>query len=557
MITDHRPETGFTTEVSTIADLLVRSARRYPERAALIFPGIRHSFAELDRRARHVARGLHGLGVRRGDRVGLLATNSVEYVEGLFGVSYLGAVPVPLNARHKATELGYIIENADLIALLTTAEADQYTDFTGILRNALPELTAATDPAHLTIAAAPQLRSVILLAGTGQPGCLDRDRFDELADQVDDQVVEQLRSRVRVRDIGAILYTSGTTANPKGCVLSHEAVTRGPVERATYRLGTGDHDVTWAAGPLFHIAALAAFIGSIGAGGTFLSDRHFDPSRALELLISERATVAFPWFPAIMQPMLDHPAWEPTALAALRSMFLIGPSVLLERVQGTLPNCELVAACGMTETAGIYAISDRADSTRLRATAQGRPCPGVEIRIIDVDTGHDVRPCVIGEILVRGYNVMEGYHKDPAKTTESIDAEGWLHTGDLYSFTPEGHVAFHGRLKDMLKVGGENVAAVEVESFLARHPAVEWAEVVGRPDPRLDEVPVAFVELKAGHLTTEAELIEFCTGRIARYKIPRAVHFVRPGDWPMSATKVNKRELRARLAALATEVSAP
>ena len=542
-------------EVSTVGDLLVRAARRHPDRAALVLPGVRCTFADLDERARRVARGLLALGVRPGDRVGLLAANGVEYVEGLFGVSLIGAVVVPLNARHRAAELGYIVEHADLRAVLTTARPDQYVDFTEILRAGLPSLGSATDPARLRIAEAPALRSVVLLSGEDRPGCLGRTRFRELAATEPADRVDALRSRVRVRDVAAMLYTSGTTAHPKGCMLSHEAFTRGAVERARHRLGTGEHDVTWAAGPLFHIAALAPFLGSVGAGGTFVTDTHFEPGRALDLLTAERATVAFPWFPATMQPMLDHPTFDPARLASLRTMFLIGPGVLLERVQSALPACELVAACGMTETAGIYAISDPSDSTELRARAQGRECPGVEIRIIDVETGADVGPGVIGEILVRGYNVMEGYYKDPEKTAAAIDDDRWLHTGDLYSFTPEGQVAFHGRLKDMLKVGGENVAAVEIEAFLARHPAVEWVEVVGRPDDRLDEVPVAFVEVKAGHAVTEGELIEFCTGRIARYKIPRAVHFLEAEEWPRSATKINKNGLRDRLAALSTELT--
>lgn len=555
MIVDPRPESGFTTEVSTIGDLLVRSARAHPDRDALVFPDARYTFSELDHRARHVAQGLHALGVGRGDRVGLLATNSVEYVEAFFGIAYLGAVIVPLHARHKAAELGYIIENGDLVTVLTTAQHDEYVDFTDVLRRGLPSIATALDPTRLEIPEAPRLRSIVLLSGGGRAGCLDRERLDELAAPVEPHVVEQLRSRVRVRDLGAMLYTSGTTANPKGCMLTHEAVTRGPVERARHRLGTGEHDVTWAPGPLFHIAALASFLGSIGAGGTFCTDRHFEPGRALGLLAREKATVAFPWFPAIMQPLLDHPDWDPSALTSLRSMFLIGPTVLLERVQHALPNCELVAACGMTETAGIYAISNRSDSTELRATAQGQACPGIELRIIDIDSGEDLGPDQIGEILVRGYNVMEGYHKASDATAHALDPQGWLHTGDLYSFTKEGQVAFHGRLKDMLKVGGENVAAVEIESFLARHPAVQTVEIVGRPDPRFDEVPVAFVELKADAVASESELIEFCRGQIARYKIPHAVHFVQPGDWPMSATKINKRELRARLASLGAEVA--
>ncbi len=542
------------SEVSTVGDLLVRSAHRYPDRAALVFPRSRHTYADLLAGAMRVARGLCGLGVEPGDRVGLLASNTVEFVEGFFGASLMGGVVVPLNARHRSAELGWIIANGDLVALLTTARDDEYLDFTEVLRTGLPSLGDATDPAGLGLPEAPALRAAVLLSGEDRPGFLGRTGFDDVARAVDDAVVDDLRRRVRVRDVATMLYTSGTTANPKGCMLSHEAMTRGSVERARFRLGNGDtgsgqHDTTWAAGQLFHIAALAPFLGSVGAGGTFLTDIHFEPGRALELLAREHATVAFPWFPAIMQPMLDHPSFDAAALQAMRSMFLIGPSVLLERVQDALPACELVAACGMTETAGIYAISDRSDSVDLRAAAQGKPCPGVEVRIIDVETGKEAGVGVIGEILVRGYNVMEGYYRDTEKTAAALDDDRWLHTGDLYSWTAEGQVVFHGRLKDMLKVGGENVAAIEIESFLARHPAVQCVEVVGAPDPRLDEVPVAFVEVRAGHTVTEAELIEFFQGKVARYKIPRAVRFVEPGTWPMSTTKINKRELRARLAA--------
>jgi len=246
-----------------------------------------------------------------------------------------------------------------------------------------------------------------LLRGSGR-GFLSRDRFDELASSTGDTTVRELSRRVRVRDVASILYTSGTTADPKGCMLSHEAMTRGPVERARYRLGTGGRDVTWSPGPLFHIATLAPFLGSVGAGGTFLTDVHFEPGRALELLMGEEVTVAFPWFPALTQPLLDHAEFDPRRLRSLQTMFLIGPSVLLERVQTLLPDCELVAACGMTETAGIYAMSEPQDSVELRATAQGKAYPGTEIRIIDVDTGEDAGAGGTGEILVRGFCVMEG-----------------------------------------------------------------------------------------------------------------------------------------------------
>jgi fatty-acyl-CoA synthase/long-chain acyl-CoA synthetase len=204
----------------------------------------------------------------------------------------------------------------------------------------------------------------------------------------------------------------------------------------------------------------------------------------------------------------------------------------------------------MTETAGIFALSDRHESATRRATTQGKAVPGVEVRIVDIESGRDVEGDTVGEILVRGYCVMEGYYRDPAKTAANLDPDRWLHTGDLYCRHPDGNLVFNGRLKDMLKVGGENVAAIEVEAFLCEHPAVRLAEVVGMPDERLDEVPVAFVELRAGESLSAQELIEFCKGRIASYKIPRAVHFLTSDAWPMSATKVDKRALRSRLAEL-------
>jgi fatty-acyl-CoA synthase/long-chain acyl-CoA synthetase len=203
----------------------------------------------------------------------------------------------------------------------------------------------------------------------------------------------------------------------------------------------------------------------------------------------------------------------------------------------------------MTETAGIFALAEPSDSLAERATAQGKPYPGLEIRIANLETGLDAAVGELGEILVRGYCVMEGYYKDPAKTAEAIDADGWLHTGDLYRWTEDGSLIFNGRLKDMLKVGGENVSALEVETFLGSHPAVRRAEVVGAPDDRLGEVVAAFVELEPGANATADELLAWCAGRIARFKTPRHIRFVDHEEWPMSATKVDKVRLRARIRA--------
>jgi fatty-acyl-CoA synthase/long-chain acyl-CoA synthetase len=378
---------------------------------------------------------------------------------------------------------------------------------------------------------------------------MDATDFTAAGDKVAADEVNHRRHCTRLRDVATIIYTSGTTANPKGCMLTHEAMSRGPVERAVKRFRSGEYDVTWGGGPLFHIGSLAPFIGSIGASGTYLTDTFFNPERAVALMARNGVTAMWPWFPAILQPLLDQPNFV-AATEKLRSMLLIGPETLVNRVQQLLPQAEIMQACGMTETAGIFALSDPDETPTQRATSNGKAVPGIELRIVD-ERGLDVPPNAVGEVLVRGYCVMEGYYRDTTKSAEALDKDGWLHTGDLYTRTTEGRLVFHGRAKDMLKVGGENVAAIEVEAFLCSHPAVRIAEIVGRPDQRLDEVPVAFVELMPGTQVSADDLIAHCKGRIAGYKVPRAVYFLNAEDWPMSATKVNKRALRAWLAELA------
>lgn len=537
------------SEVCTIGDLLVRSAARHPQRKALVMPGFSITYGDLLAEAVKVARSIVGLGIPPRSNVGLFCNNGAEFVAGFFGAQLANCAIVPLNARHKAHELAYIIDNADIRMLLTAAADTTYIDFRTVLSEALPSLPAA-DSGSLNLEEAPKLRHVVLLSGDVSPGFLSSEEFNLAGQSVSDETIDTLRQRTRLADIAAIIYTSGTTANPKGCMLTHEAMTRGPVERADSRFRSCDHDVTWGGGPLFHIGSLAPFIGSIGTYGTYLTDSFFDPGRAITLMKENGVTAFWPWFPAILQPLIAQPDFA-EATAKVRTMLFIGPESLVLEIQDLLPKAEILQGCGMTETAGIFAISDPDETREQRATTHGKPVPGMEVRIVDMETGEDLPNGEIGEILVRGYCVTKGYYRDPEKTAQAIDADGWLHTGDLYSRSPEGSLIFNGRAKDMLKVGGENVAAIEVEAYLCSHPGVKLAEVIGRPDPRLDEVPVAFVELQPGASADEEELISYCKGNIASYKVPRAIFFMQPRDWPMSATKVNKVELRKRLASSA------
>ncbi|MFA7584744.1 MAG: class I adenylate-forming enzyme family protein [Novosphingobium sp.] len=548
------PEHIFT-EVSTVGDLLLRAAYAQPDREAVVLPERSITYRSLREGAERFAASLSALGVEPGRNIGLFLPNSIDYVEAFFGIALLGCVAVPLNIRHKGSEIGYIIADAELSALVTSGADTEYVDLPKVLLDALPSLkqypVGARDP--LALPEAPALRHIINMAGADAPGMLPRQATEAPGDTGSSASIETIRRRVRVRDTALILYTSGTTAAPKGCMLSHEAVTRGPVERARYRLSNGDHDVAWGAGPLFHIAPLAGLIGSVGVAGTYLTDSFFDPGRAIEMMVRHRVTVAWPWFSAIVQGVVDHPDFDPKALPDLRHLFIIAPEALVERMQDLLPQTEIIQGCGMTETAGIFAINEPQDDRHTRSTTQGRPFPGVEVRIVNPDDGRDQPAGAMGEIWVRGYNVMDGYYRNPEQTAAALTPDRWLRTGDLYTSTREGNLIFGGRLKDMLKVGGENVATMEVEAFLCSHPDVKLAEVVGMPDPRLDEVPVAFVELRDGALVSPDALIAFCKGRIASYKIPRRIFLVSGPDWPMSATKVDKRVLRERVRLSLTE----
>jgi fatty-acyl-CoA synthase/long-chain acyl-CoA synthetase len=525
-------------------------AENHPDRPLLTMPDESWSYRQVYDRSLDVARGLVGLGVGAGDHVGALIPNSLELLTAMFGSALLGAVFVPINARYRIQELGYVIANADIRVILTSDLLDEHVDFSSILRQALPSLPAEHAPLRLRLAEAPKLEHIVMLRGGSRPGFLDRVEFDRRG--ADAEPPRPFPAEPAPRTPVCILYTSGTTADPKGCVISHEALARGCRAKVVERLEPGEADVHWSAGPLFHIGSLQVFLGALTTGGSYLTDRRFDPAAAFALMRDHRVVHAWPWFPAVIQDIMALAEFDPAELRSMRTLMLSWPEPLRLEVQDRFPGIKLFGACGMTETAGSYATNGKDDTREERAADNGIPFENIEVKVVDPETCEDLGFGQAGELLVRGYSVMDGYYGDPEKTARAIDADGWFHTGDVYSRGETGQLTFRTRLKDMLKVGGENVAAVEIEAALMRLPAVRTAEVVGLADPRLDEVPVAFVELEPGVAISGEELIAHCRGSIASYKVPRHVHFVEPGGWPMSATKVNKNVLRERAGALAS-----
>jgi acyl-CoA synthetase (AMP-forming)/AMP-acid ligase II len=532
-------------EVTTLGDLLLREAQRRPDQEALVFPGERLTYAQLAGRAKDTARALQGMGIQPGDHVGILAPNLTEVVEVLFGIALSGAVAVLVNARYKTTELAYVIEDADLKALFTTNRIADYVNFAELLYEALPGLESASDSLALQLDSAPMLRSVIMMEDPGQAGIVSWSRFRADADRVGEEGMWRRRSEVALSDPCIMMYTSGTTANPKGCRLSHEALVRNAREMSI-RFEITDQDRQWNPLPMFHMGAVLPLISVFWAGARFISDTHFDADSAIRAIWEEQPTILFTAFPTIMAALVSHPDFDAGNMPQVRLVNNVAPPSQLKRNMEILPNAVHVSAYGLTEASGVSCNGSADEDDEIRAYTCGRPYSGVQLRVVDLESGEEVAPGARGEVTIRGFSLFEGYYKSPGKTAEAIDSEGWLHTGDIASVDSEGRVSYQGRIKDMLKVGGENVAAVEIESYILNHPAVQLVQVVGVPDAKLFEVAAAFIQLEPGQSCAGQDIIDYCQGKIASFKVPRHVRFVE--EWPMSATKLQKFKLQQMLA---------
>lgn len=522
------------TELCTLGDLLVRGAAHHPDRDALVLPGVRLSYRELCDRATRVARSLTAMGVAHGDRVGLFLPNGAEFIEILFGIVFTGAVAVPVNARFTARELGHVVRDAGLRVLLAG-------DAPGEPRTRADVLAEA---------AVPDLTTVVGLALRPTAGMLSQEEFAQLAEGVPAEEIETRRQRVALRDPAIMFYTSGTTAMPKGCLLSHEAQVRTGVT-TRFRLGYADGDRVFAPCPMFHTASTQPMVATLQAGGTFVSMAHFEPAAALALIEAERVTHLFPAFPPLTLGLLNCPDYSAASFAGVRTVFTVAPTEALRAMQRRMPHSTMVNAYGMTEFGGSVVMVYPDDDEDVRLGTQGPPFPGIEIGIMD-SGHHPLPPGERGEIVIRGPSMFDRYHDDPVRTAEAIDPDGWYHSGDLGSVGADGRLRYLGRIKDMLKVGGENVAAIEIASHLQAHPAVGLAQVVGVADEKYGEVAAAFIELAPGAVLTEDEVVAHCRAGLASFKVPRHVRFVT--EWPMSSTKVQTFRLREQLEAELAEL---
>ena len=547
----------------TLGDLLDQQAQTYGDQDAVVYRypedglELRLGFRALRDRVNEVARGLLALGVQAGDKVAVLATNVPQWLLLELAVPKIGAVLVTVNTNARLSELDYLLRQAEVHTVLLMAEhrGNRYYD---ALASLVPELAtrADGDSEPLACAAFPSLRHAVLIgADTGCPGLMPFDVMVARGACIPADELETRQAAVRPDDVSQIQFTSGTTGAPKGAMITHRSTLNNARLfglRAGYR--PGDRMVT--AMPFFHTAGnVVDVLGLLAHGGTLVKAIQFDPLKLLQLVEQERATILH-GVPTMLIAMLQHPQASAINTSTLRLVLSGGtpiPVPVLEQVKREF-GADPVIGFGMTEASPMVTGTLASDSFELKSSTVGKPLAHVSVQIVDGDN-QPVALGQVGELLVKGFGVMKGYYRMPEKTAETIDADGWLHSGDLATMDAQGYIRIVGRIKDMIIRGGENVYPAEVEGFLMRHPAIRQAQVVGIPDKYMGEESAAFIQVREGHALDAAEVEAYCRANMSRHKLPKYIRFVQ--EYPLTPSgKVKKFDLREQFIAALREEGA-
>ena len=518
----------------TLSQVLRETTETFPTRNAILDPsGTTLTYEQLDKKVSELARGMLELGVAKGDKVGLWMPNIPEWVVAYYAIARIGAVVVPMNTRYKTHEVEYILNNSEATTLFAVGSfaGIDYISMIGGIRNRLPNL-----------------KHVIVVGESGQ----DMHSFESVEQSgrgliTDGKLVEREESCDPLDNV-FILYTSGTTGNPKGAMLSHHNIAKN-AEQVTKVLHTEDQDVFLLAVPFFHcFGCVMGIAGAITWGAAMVPMQIFKPVEALELV--ERFAVSVLYGVPTMfvleleeyrKGKADGSSYD---VSALRTGIMAGAPCPVEVMRGTMEDmhCNVSIAYGLTEASPVITMTRFDDSVAKRVETVGRGLDGIEVKIAD-DERNSLPTGEMGELACRGYNVMMGYYKMPDKTAESIDADGWLYSGDLATMDEEGYVQIVGRKKDMLICGGFNVYPAEIEEYLFTHAKVQNVSVTGMPDNVMGEVAVAYIIPREGVTIDPQEIVDFCVGEIANFKVPRYVQIV--DELPMTQSgKIKKFRLR-------------
>ena len=510
----------------TIPQNLARTVAAHGERDALVSveQGLRYTYAEFADEVDRVARGLMAIGVAKGDRVGIWSLNYAEWVLVQYATARIGAILVTINPAYRSSELEYVLRQSQ-ISVLVAVEAFLISDYRSMIDEVWDRVPA---------------ERVVYLHTADWSGLL------EVAEAVSQDQLEQRSAQLEPDDAINIQYTSGTTGFPKGATLSHRNILNNGLfigEACRYT----ELDRVCIPVPFYHCFGMV--LGNLACtthgSAIVIPAAGFNPKATLNAVATERCTSLY-GVPTMFIAELGEPDLHSYDLSSLRTGIMAGspcPIEVMRQVVDQMNMREVTIAYGMTETSPVSTQTSADDPLEKRVATVGRVHPHVEIRIVDPATGETVPRGTSGEFLTRGYSVMLGYWNDEARTVEAIDSDGWMHTGDLAVMDDEGYVNIVGRIKDMIIRGGENVYPREIEEFLYTHPDIVDVQVIGVPDVRYVEEVMAWVQLRDGADTTEADIKDFCRGTIAHYKVPRYIKFT--DTFPMTITgKIQKFKMR-------------
>ncbi len=530
----------------TIGGMFDQIAERYSDNEALVsrHQGLRYTYGRLREEVDRCARALIGLGVRKGQRVGIWAPNCAEWAIVQFATSKLGAILVNINPSYRLNEVQYALRQSGCTWLVIAPEF-KTSDYTAMIHELAPEVSRSR-PGELAATQLPDLRAVIRLGDDSSPGML---RWDDLLAMAAAVSADDLAERQRQQEFDDpinIQYTSGTTGYPKGATLSHHNILNNGYF-VTELLRFTDRDRLLIPVPLYHCFGMV--MGNLGCmthGATMIyPSGGFDPTAVLEAAQAERATALY-GVPTMFIAALNHPEFARYDLSSLRTGIMAGspcPVEVMKQAKTLMHMSDVAIAYGMTETSPVSTQTRIGAPLAKQVGTVGQVHPHVQIKIVDPQTAQVVPIGAQGELCTRGYSVMLGYWDNDEATRGAIDAARWMHTGDLATMDEEGYLNIVGRIKDMIIRGGENVYPREIEEFLYSHPKVQDVQVVGVPDIKFGEEIVAWVRLREGQTATEDEIRDYCRGKIAHYKIPRYVKFV--DGFPMTVTgKIQKFVMR-------------